>query len=132
MPTYDYVCSTCGTFEVYQGIKETPLAACPTCGGRVKRKIGTGGGLLFKGSGFYVTDYRSDAYQRKAKSDQAPAQPAGEAKPAGGVDPKPAGGSTGAAPASGSSGGPAASSGGGDAPSSSAPPASPPPKTGSA
>ena len=82
MPTYDYVCDACGTFEVYQGIKETPLAACPTCGGAVKRKIGAGGGLLFKGSGFYVTDYRSKAYEKKARADTAVPPSTGDAKPA--------------------------------------------------
>ena len=71
MPTYDYVCGSCGTFEVYQGIKETPLAACPTCGGPVRRKIGAGGGLLFKGSGFYTTDYRSAEYNSQAKADKS-------------------------------------------------------------
>ncbi|MBI5765440.1 MAG: zinc ribbon domain-containing protein [Planctomycetes bacterium] len=74
MPTYEYQCKTCGqTFDVFQSIKASPLrkAECETCGGKqpVRRLIGTGGALLFKGSGFYQTDYRSKSYQDKAKSE---------------------------------------------------------------
>jgi putative FmdB family regulatory protein len=60
MPTYDYVCAKCGhKFEVFQSMKDAPLTKCPKCKkGRVKRLIGTGAGLLFKGTGFYETDYK--------------------------------------------------------------------------
>jgi len=70
MPTYDYKCMDCGhVFEAFQSIKADPLSQCPECQGTVKRQIGTGAGILFKGSGFYQTDYRSDAYQKEAKKD---------------------------------------------------------------
>ena len=87
MPTYEYSCATCGTFEAFQGIKADALTTCPTCGGPVRRLISKGGGIIFKGSGFYQTDYRSEGYQEKAKAESAkPASDAGstaEAKPAG-------------------------------------------------
>lgn len=74
MPTYEYQCKKCGaTFDVFQSIKASPLrkAECETCGSKqpVRRLIGTGGALLFKGSGFYQTDYRSKSYHDKAKSE---------------------------------------------------------------
>ena len=60
MPTYEYECRDCGhTFERFQGINEEPIALCPECEGKVRRLISTGGGLVFKGPGFYATDYRS-------------------------------------------------------------------------
>ena len=79
MPTYEYECRKCGhQFEAYQSIKDEPLKrctkdVCPQGNGRgtVKRLIGGGGGLLFKGSGFYITDYRSDSYKQAAKADSA-------------------------------------------------------------
>jgi putative FmdB family regulatory protein len=69
MPTYEYECEACGhTFEKFQSIKAKPLKTCPSCGKRkVRRLLGTGGALIFKGSGFYATDYRSPSYQREAK-----------------------------------------------------------------
>ena len=78
MPTYDYQCEKCKkTFELYQSMKDATLTTCPkeqcrqkTWGkGKVKRLLGTGAGLIFKGSGFYITDYRSAGYQAAAKSD---------------------------------------------------------------
>ena len=89
MPTYEYVCEKCGReFEKIQSIKDASLKICPKehCGkkkwgrGRVKRKIGAGAGLLFKGSGFYITDYRSKNYKDSAKKDSAPAK-SSESKP---------------------------------------------------
>jgi len=59
MPTYDYECEKCGIFEIFQSIKDDALKECPTCGGPVKRLIGTGAGLIFKGSGFYETDFKT-------------------------------------------------------------------------
>lgn len=62
MPTYEYVCSKCETeFEAFQSMKDAPLTTCVNCGkkGGVKRKIGGGAGLIFKGTGFYITDYKS-------------------------------------------------------------------------
>lgn len=60
MPTYDYDCSTCGqTTELFQSITAAPLEICPRCGGKVTRRISGGTGLIFKGSGFYLTDYKN-------------------------------------------------------------------------
>jgi putative FmdB family regulatory protein len=63
MPTYEYICQNCGEkFEVFQSMKEAPLKACPRCKkGRVKRLVGRGAGVIFKGSGFYETDYKRAA-----------------------------------------------------------------------
>jgi putative FmdB family regulatory protein len=62
MPTYDYDCDSCGrTFELFQSISEPPAETCPNCGGAVKRRIHGGAGLIFKGSGFYLTDYKKAA-----------------------------------------------------------------------
>lgn len=93
MPTYEYVCAKCGhEFEKFQSIAAKALAQCPedACGqkkwgrGSVKRKIGGGAGLLFKGSGFYITDYRSEGYKSAAKKDSESSKPAAasESKPA--------------------------------------------------
>lgn len=58
MPTYEYKCDDCGyTFERFQGIKDKPITKCPKCSGNVRRLIGPGAGVIFKGSGFYATDY---------------------------------------------------------------------------
>jgi len=59
MPTYEYVCKKCGhEFEAFQSMMEKPLKKCPNCGGTVKRLISSGAGLIFKGSGFYINDYK--------------------------------------------------------------------------
>ena len=61
MPTYEYECRECGhAFERFQGINEDPISMCPECEGKVRRLISSGGGLVFKGPGFYATDYRSE------------------------------------------------------------------------
>jgi len=83
MPTYEYECQKCGhQFELYQSIKDGPKRTCPECKGRVKRLLGTGAGLLFKGSGFYITDYRKPGYKDAAKKDVAPSAPAPAVKEA--------------------------------------------------
>ena len=70
MPTYEYECQKCGQhYELYQSIKDAPKRTCPKCRGRVKRLLGTGTGLIFKGSGFYTTDYRKPAYKEAAKKE---------------------------------------------------------------
>ena len=71
MPTYEYQCSACGhRFEKFQSIKAAPIKECPACGkNKAQRLIGTGAGLIFKGSGFYITDYRSEGYKEKAKTE---------------------------------------------------------------
>ena len=75
MPTYDYECNACGhTFERFQSIKAPSIRKCPACGKlRVRRLLGTGAGIIFKGSGFYQTDYRSDAYKKAAEKAKAAA-----------------------------------------------------------
>ncbi len=71
MPTYEYLCADCGRkFEIFQSINQPSLSVCPYCGGNVRRLISGGGGLLFKGSGFYATDYRSESYQNAAKKEK--------------------------------------------------------------
>src|SRR6266481_3524968 len=81
MPTYEYSCQKCGkTFEAFQSMRDEPFRECPKefCRlpkwghGKVKRLLGTGAGLIFKGSGFYSTDYRSESYKAAAKKDSAP------------------------------------------------------------
>jgi putative FmdB family regulatory protein len=71
MPTYEYQCDACGKkFEKFQSITAAPIKKCPKCGkNKVRRLISTGAGLIFKGSGFYITDYRSESYKEKAKSE---------------------------------------------------------------
>src|SRR5499427_4369229 len=100
MPTYEYVCDKCGhQFEKFQSIAAKPLEICPedACAqkrwgkGKVKRAISGGAGLIFKGSGFYITDYRSEKYKEAAKKDTAPASSsAGETKAAAAGETKPA------------------------------------------
>jgi putative FmdB family regulatory protein len=79
MPTYEYQCDACNhNFDEFQSITESPLKKCPKCGKlKLRRLFGTGAGILFKGSGFYQTDYRSESYKAGAKADE-PAGKAGE------------------------------------------------------
>ena len=72
MPTYDYQCSQCDhKWELFQSIKAKPIRKCPGCGKlKAKRVIGPGAGIIFKGSGFYQTDYRSQSYQKGAEADK--------------------------------------------------------------
>jgi putative FmdB family regulatory protein len=102
MPTYEYACAKCGhEFELVRSMSAPPLKTCPEelCGqkkwghGRVTKKIGAGAGLLFKGDGFYITDYRSDKYKAAAKNESTSATPAkaetkAETKPAAKADKK--------------------------------------------
>ena len=77
MPNYDYECQTCGKrFEIFQSMNDQKLTDCPEpeCNGTVKRLLGTGGGIIFKGSGFYQTDYRSSSYESGAKADASPSK----------------------------------------------------------
>ncbi len=97
MPTYDYICDACQhEFEEFESIKADPQTICPVCKEpKLRRKIGAGAAILFKGSGFYQTDYRSESYKKSAKADSssgsdsgsngsstAPAPKAESAKPA--------------------------------------------------
>jgi putative FmdB family regulatory protein len=102
MPTYEYVCSKCGhEFEKFQSIADKPLGVCPAdlCAqkkwgrGKVKKKISAGAGLIFKGSGFYITDYRSENYKESAKKESTAAKPASDSKPSSGTEAKAAPGS---------------------------------------
>jgi putative FmdB family regulatory protein len=115
MPTYEYVCAKCDhQFEIFQSMKDKPLTVCPKekCKlkrwgkGRVKKMVGMGAGLIFKGSGFYITDYRSEGYKQSAKKEagggESKTASSGESKTSGGEskstpaksDSKPAAGST--------------------------------------
>jgi putative FmdB family regulatory protein len=112
MPTYDYHCNKCGKdFEVFQSMKADAFKTCPEAQcqmspwghGEVKRLLGTGAGLIFKGSGFYTTDYRSEGYKKAAKSESGGGDKKETPKPA----PVPP-----ASSSPGSSGGSAPSTGG--------------------
>jgi putative FmdB family regulatory protein len=72
MPTYDYICDNCGhEFDAFESIKSEPQLTCPACKeNRLRRKIGAGAAILFKGSGFYQTDYRSESYKKRAQSEK--------------------------------------------------------------
>jgi len=74
MPTYDYKCKKCGyRFEQFQTITDDPIERCPKCEGEVERLISGGAGLLFKGNGFYITDYRSESYKKAERADKSTA-----------------------------------------------------------
>lgn len=90
MPTYDYVCEKCGhSFEYVQSMNDEKLTDCPLedCDGKVKRLLGTGAGIIFKGGGFYETDYRSDSYKSGAKKESESSKPK-ESKPDSSASPK--------------------------------------------
>jgi putative FmdB family regulatory protein len=70
MPTYEYRCQKGHEFEVFQRMSEPPVEKCIHCGARAERQLSAGAGLLFKGSGFYITDYRSDSYKKAAEADK--------------------------------------------------------------
>ena len=87
MPTYEYHCEKCGqNFDAFQSMRDQPYKECPKelCRlpewghGKVKRLLGTGAGLIFKGSGFYITDYRSDSYKQAAKKESPATSSGGE------------------------------------------------------
>jgi putative FmdB family regulatory protein len=77
MPTYDYRCNACGhEFELFQSMTEGPKKKCPDCSKlALERLIGLGAGVIFKGSGFYETDYRSDSYRKGAEAEKKAAKP---------------------------------------------------------
>jgi putative FmdB family regulatory protein len=81
MPTYEYRCPACGTnFEKFQRMSDPPEAECPSCGEAAQRRLSAGAGLIFKGSGFYITDYRGEGYKKAADADAGGA-PKSDAKP---------------------------------------------------
>jgi putative FmdB family regulatory protein len=116
MPTYEYQCDACGhDFEEFQYFSEEPLTKCPACKKKkLRRLFGTGASIIFKGSGFYETDYRSESYKAGAKAETDAAKPAedkkadagaatnGEAKPA--AKPRKSGGSGGSKGKAGTTG----------------------------
>jgi putative FmdB family regulatory protein len=108
MPTYDYLCAACGhRLELFQSMSEAPKKKCPACGkNRLERQIGTGAGFIFRGAGFYLTDYRSESYKQGQSSAEQAANGAGDAPSA---DSKPD--SASAAPAAQASGASAAKPG---------------------
>ena len=77
MPTYEYVCDACGhAFEEFQSMSDKVLRKCPKCKkSKLRRLFGTGAAIIFKGGGFYQTDYRSESYKNAAKADSAPSEP---------------------------------------------------------
>jgi putative FmdB family regulatory protein len=103
MPTYGYECKSCGhTFDVFQSMKDEPVKICPQCGREVRRLINGGTGVIFKGSGFYVTDKSKGAAGKAGGKTPAPEKPAATGKdtaPAGGEKSAPAGGAAPRAPA---------------------------------
>ena len=98
MPTYEYACQKCGqNFDAFQSMRDEPYKVCPKelCRqaqwgkGKVKRLLGTGAGLIFKGSGFYITDYRSNSYHEAAKKETSPSsEKSGGEKPGGKTESK--------------------------------------------
>jgi putative FmdB family regulatory protein len=84
MPTYEYHCDACGNdFEQFQPITAAPIKKCPKCGkNKARRLISAGAGLIFKGSGFYITDYRSEGYDKAAKAENGGGESKAESKPA--------------------------------------------------
>lgn len=84
MPTYEYRCGACEhQFEQFQSITAKPLRKCPACGkSALERLIGTGGGVIFRGSGFYETDYRSESYKKAAEAETKSSTPADSKKEA--------------------------------------------------
>lgn len=72
MPTYEYECRRCGhRFEKFQAMKDRPLQRCPRCRGKIERLPGGGAGILFRGAGFYATDYRSAGYRKAARAEKS-------------------------------------------------------------
>lgn len=84
MPTYEYICTKCGhELEAFQSMKEAPLTKCPACRkAGLKRKIGGGAGLIFKGSGFYITDYKKPGGKKDGAGEKPAAAKSSESKPA--------------------------------------------------
>ena len=90
MPTYDYICDACGhEFEAFESIKADPQTVCPECHeATLRRKIGAGAAILFKGSGFYQTDYRSESYKKGAAADKPAESKPADSKPADSARPR--------------------------------------------
>jgi putative FmdB family regulatory protein len=89
MPTYDYVCDGCGhAFELFQSMTDSVKKTCPKCGKKkLRRLIGAGAAIMFKGSGFYKTDYRSESYKKGAAADSAASSGGKDGGKVGGKEP---------------------------------------------
>lgn len=106
MPTYDYRCDACAhTFEEFQSFSEKQLKKCPQCGkSKLRRLLGTGAAILFKGSGFYQTDYRSEGYKSAAKAEESKNAPPADSSSSKGTASKSDGNSPPASPSEGGKG----------------------------
>jgi putative FmdB family regulatory protein len=82
MPTYEYRCENGHVFEELQRMSAPPIEVCPQCGAKAERLLSSGAGILFKGSGFYITDYRSDSYKKAAEADKPASGDAGKSESA--------------------------------------------------
>jgi putative FmdB family regulatory protein len=111
MPTYEYQCKACGhTLEEFHSITEPPLTRCPRCDtDNLVRVMGTGGGLIFRGTGFYLTDYKKSGGSPSSSGGKSGSKPSGES-----AGSKPSGDSSGSTPPEGGSGGSSTSGGSGD------------------
>ena len=115
MPTYDYQCRKCGhRFELFHSISDETPKKCPKCKGRARRVPSAGAGLLFKGSGFYITDYRSKSYKERAQQEKSGGAPGGTSGGAAGGSAGGTAGGSGGSGAAGESGGPGGSSASGE------------------
>lgn len=111
MPTYEYKCSKGHEFELFQKMSDDPAATCPECGEPAERLISGGMGFLFKGEGFYITDYRSDDYKKKAQAESPGGDGSSKSKDKKGSDSGSGGGSSTGSDSTGSSGGSSGSGG---------------------
>ena len=91
MPTYEYRCSKGFTFDVFQKMSDDPVAECPCCGEQAERQFSAGAGFLFKGDGFYITDYRSDSYKKAAQADSGSSGSSGSSDSSSSSSPKTSG-----------------------------------------
>ncbi|MDT8367691.1 MAG: FmdB family zinc ribbon protein [Longimicrobiales bacterium] len=82
MPTYEYRCPNGHAFELFQKMSDEPGAPCPECGADAERQLSAGAGFLFKGEGFYITDYRSESYRKAAERESATSGGSSEGRPA--------------------------------------------------
>jgi putative FmdB family regulatory protein len=115
MPTYDYRCPNGHAFEVFQKMSDEPGAVCPECGTDAERQLSGGAGFLFKGEGFYITDYRSDSYRKAAEKDRKAADGSSSGSGSSGGADSAASGSSDSASKSGPTSTPSTGSAGSDA-----------------
>lgn len=101
MPTYEYRCPEGHHFELFQRISEEPAATCPECGAAAERVLSGGAGFLFRGEGFYITDYRSEEYRKRASAEAKAAESGGSGEKVADAPPKGDGGGTGGAAGTG-------------------------------